>query len=309
MEPGLLEHVDCILCERAAPYSVLRPAQYPPDITADGLAATYSASSEQVLFDQVVRCDQCSLVYLNPRVRADLIGRGYADAVDPTFVAQDACRIATFTTSLRRLARRHGLRPAETRILDVGCAGGAFPRAAADLGFQVVGVEPSAWLAAEGARRYGLDIRAGTLEELALPPASFDVVTLWDVIEHLPRPDLLLTEVRRLLRPDGLLVVNYPDLDGLVRRVMGWRWPFFLNVHLTYFTPATIRRLVLRHGFEPLGLEPHWQTLELGHVLRRAELVTRQLRLARRAVERLGLARLPVTYNLSQTLLVARRRA
>lgn len=306
----LVERVDCPLCKSPRPYQVLRPASYPGGVTKEEVAAAYSASSDQVLFDQVVRCDACKLIYLNPRARAELIEQGYARSVDPTFLTQDEGRIRTFKRSLRRLCGRQGLTPSrDVRVLDVGCAGGAFPKAAHDLGFSVVGVEPSAWLASEGRRRHGLDLRAGTLEQQDLPASSFDLVTMWDVIEHLTRPDRVLAEARRVLAPDGLLAVNYPDHDGLVRRLMGWRWPFFLSVHLIYFTPRTLTLLLEQAGFEVLWIEPHWQTLELGYVLRRAEPILGAARHVRALVERLGLSSAPFTYNLSQSLCLARRRA
>ncbi|MBF0626078.1 MAG: class I SAM-dependent methyltransferase [Magnetococcales bacterium] len=306
MEDGaLLESAPCPLCGTTE-FAVLEPAAYPPGLTRDRILAIYSASSATVLLDQLVRCSSCDLIHLTPRIRQDLILESYANAVDPAFIAQNPLRIRTFRRQLRRLADRHGL-PAGARVLDVGCAGGAFPKAAADLGFRVVGVEPSRWLAQQAAQTYGLDIRPGILEEQQFTPASFDMITLWDVIEHLTDPQGVLRQIHSLLAPSGLLVVNYPDHASLARRLLGDRWPFFLSVHLIYFTPVTLDRMLQINGFRVLEQRPYWQTLELGYALQRAAAGLRAFSFLGQGISLLGLDRLPLTYTMGQTLAVARK--
>jgi hypothetical protein len=152
-------------------------------VTADDLARLYSASSDHILMDQVVRCRNCDFQYVNPRLKPELIIEGYAAAEDPTFVAQNPQRIATFSRALSRIFGRLGQNAGNgRRLLDVGCAGGAFLVAARNFGFQPVGVEPSRWLADFGRRTYNVDIRDGILEPGMFPDESFDVISIWDVI-------------------------------------------------------------------------------------------------------------------------------
>ena len=303
----LIEEVDCPLCGGRR-YSVLREARYPEGLNERTVGEFYSASSDELLFDQLVRCDGCELIYLNPRIREDLILASYGDAEDPTFVTQNQQRIRSFKRSFSGLLRRQGLPPAGARVLDVGCAGGAFPEAANQLGCDVVGVEPSRWLSEHARATYGLDIRTGVLQDQELAPESFDVVTLWDVIEHLTQPRAVLGCARELLKSSGLLVVNFPDWDGLMRRVLRDRWPFLLSVHLVYFSPETLKRFLWECGFEVIEVRPYFQTLELGYVLKRAEPYAPLTGLARRVVTKLGLDALPFTYNLAQSQVVARKR-
>jgi SAM-dependent methyltransferase len=302
-----LEEPDCPLCG-ARHYIVLQPAKYADGVSEKSLRQAFSASSDHVLMDQLVQCDDCSLVYLNPRIPQEIILDGYKDAVDPTFVRQNEQRLKTFKRSLRRLASRYGLEAnADTHVLDVGCAGGAFPKAAADLGFSVVGVEPSAWLAEQGRQAYGLDIRAGVLGEQDFADASFDLITLWDVIEHLTAPHEVVDDIRRLLKDDGLLVVNYPDYGSLMRRLLGAKWPFFLSVHLIYFTPQTILRFLEARGFAVAEVRPFWQTLELGYAMERGAAYFSAVGLLAKATRLIGLQRLPLRYNMGQSFLVARK--
>jgi SAM-dependent methyltransferase len=301
----LFRTVPCPLCG-SHEFDTRRAAQYPPSVDPEELKQIFHASSDHVLLDQVVQCRACSLVYVNPQIRPDLILSGYAEAEDPLFVAQNDARILAFEKTLRTILRRQGLSGQGKRMLDVGCASGACLVAARQLGFDVVGVEPSVWMAAFGRRTFGLDIRDGILEPGMFPPASFDVVTLWDVLEHIPRPHETLLLIRSLLKPGGLLVVNYPDIASIVARLLGRRWPFWLSVHLLYYTPKTIAAQLERAGFSPLWRAPFWMILPLGYVARRAAPYSALLKGLPVVADALRLSRLPIRYNMGQTLVVSR---
>jgi SAM-dependent methyltransferase len=268
----------------------------------------FRASSDHVLLDQVVRCRTCSLIYVNPQLRPEHILASYVEAEDSTFVAQNDARIAAFRRVLRTILRRQRISGKGKRVLDVGCAGGAFLVAARELGFAGVGIVPNRWLAAWGRRTYGLDIREGALAPGTFRPQSFDVITLWDVLEHLAHPHETLSEIRRLLRADGILVVNYPDVASSAARVLGTRWPFWLSVHLLYYTPKTITAQLERAGFSALWRQPFWMTLPCGYIARRAAPYSPRLAALPRLVDRMRLARVSIRYNMGQTLVVARVR-
>lgn len=303
---GTLERVDCPICG-PRDYRVLRQASYPAGLDEVQLLEVYRSSGDRRLMDQLVSCRGCNLVYLNPRVRSDLILRSYAEAIDPVFFEQNTERIRTFGRALRPMIRRFALVPERTRILDVGSAGGAFPKAATDLGFKVVGIEPSLWLCEQGHKAYNVDLRPGHLVDQGFADASFDIVTLWDVLEHMTNPGRELCEIRRVLRPGGLLIVNIPDSGSLASRLLGERWPFLLSVHLYYFTLPTLTRYLRLHGFEVLEMKPFWQTLSLGYALRRAIPCFGLFSVAEKAVRALRLDRLPLTYTMGQSTVVARR--
>ena len=306
--PDFLEEVKCPNCN-ASTFNVLRPSQYAESLSKKELLEIYSASSDHALQDSLVECRKCNLVYLNPRVRQDLILESYASAVDPQFVGQNQHRISTFSRSIDYLVSNHGLKVTqETKVLDVGCASGAFPKAAADAGLSVIGVEPSKWLSEQGRINYGLDIRTGILSDHNFQSLNFDLVTLWDVIEHLTDPTEVVADIHRLLKPSGLLVVNYPDYASWARRILGYKWPFFLNVHLIYFTPKTITTFLESRGFEVIEIKPFWQTLQLGYVLKRASSYFRIFGLLEKLIGKIGLYRLPLRYNMGQSLLIARKR-
>ena len=104
---SLFETIPCPLCGHAG-FDVVKKAKHSGDLTADQLRQAFSASSSYKLLDQVVRCHNCDLHYVNPRPNPDLIIDSYAQAEDATFVAQNDERIRTFTKILRKVLRMEG---------------------------------------------------------------------------------------------------------------------------------------------------------------------------------------------------------
>lgn len=135
-------------------------------------------------------------------------------------------------------------------VLDVGCNVGLFLVEAEKAGYQCLGVEPIREYAEVGIQQFGLDVRIAYLEALQLPSASFDVVTLYDVVEHVPDPCALLREVRRILKPDGLLVLQSPNLGSVMADFCRAKWPWLLPPdHLFHFTATTFAALAEKAGF------------------------------------------------------------
>lgn len=299
-----LEHVRC-LCG-ADDYDVVYDARGSHDVGHEtALAEKFRASGDELLIDRLVRCRRCSLQYINPRLRSDIVLSGYSQGEDPTYVSQLRARERTFAASLKQIEDAVG-RPG--RLLDVGTAAGAFVAAARDRGWDAEGCEPNAWLADWGARHYGIRIRRGDLLQQDYPEGSFDVITLWDVIEHTTDPAAVLERCRRLLKPRGVLVVNYPDIGSWIARLLGRRWLFLTSVHLYYFNRRTIREALQRSGYAVETVRPHIQRLELDYILFRGSVLSSTLsRVARAVIRPLRLAHVQVPYWLGQTFVIGRR--
>ena len=135
----LFEEIACPLCG-SPDYIVVQAARYPATLDEHQLKQIFRAASDDVLWDQVVRCAVCELVYINPRPRTELILAGYSAAEDPLFAAQNEARIRGFRKTLEGVLKRLRISPQGKRVLDVGCAGGAFLVAARDMGFAVTGI-------------------------------------------------------------------------------------------------------------------------------------------------------------------------
>jgi len=247
--------------------------------------------------------------YLNPRPNDEIVLKSYSDAVDPTFVAQNPNRIVSFTKALRNVLGDLQWPDGKGRsYLDIGCAGGASLVAARSLGFSVQGVEPSHWLANYGRTNYNIDVRDGILKPGMFPEASYDIITMWDVLEHIPEPGPVLDLIHSLLRPGGVLLLSYPDIASITQRLLGDRWPFWLSVHLNYYVPATIQRQVEQANFNVLRFRPYWMTLPLGYALSRAVPYFKPVALLQKVVEGVGLGNASFTYNMGQTLVLSRKK-
>ena len=298
-----LEKVVCNLCGADDPETVYE-ARYEAGTRRD-LVRTFRASGDELLIDRLVRCRRCGLEYVSPRPAGGDIVAAYADGDDPAYVSQVEARERTFAGALARIEK---LQPRKGRLLDVGTAAGAFLGAARARGWEVEGCEPNRWLAEWGSRHYGVAIRPGELFDQDYPAGSFDVVTLWDVIEHTPDPARVVRRIGELLKPGGLLIVNYPDRGSWIARLLGRRWPFLSSVHLYYFKRPTLARMLEGHGFEVAQQRPHVQWLELDYLLGRGEVVSAPLsRWSRAVARRLGMARRQVPYWIGQTFVAAHR--
>ncbi len=205
----------------------------------------------------LVECKQCSLIYLNPRPIPSEIGIYYpATNYHPYLPAID-----DEPSWFRRLDRRFGLykrcQEVSRRVkitgdlLDVGCATGIFLEGMRQRGWQVKGVELNAEVAQYARQRLKLDVLAGSLEEAHYPTACFDLVTLWDVLEHVYDPKETLQEIARLLRPGGWLVFSLPDPDCIEARWLGPYWAGWdMPRHLQLFRRNVLQRLLMETGFE-----------------------------------------------------------
>ncbi|MFQ5719283.1 MAG: class I SAM-dependent methyltransferase [Acidobacteriota bacterium] len=202
----------------------------------------------------VNRCSGCGLDHVNPRLRPDLLAHHYAahDLYVDLRGPQLAARRAYFAETLDAIeaaCREPSGEDTPRRLLDVACSEGTFIALARERGWETEGIEISAPAAAHGRDILGLPIRTGRLEDTHYPDAAFDIVTVQSFLEHSEDPVRLLTEVRRVLRPGGLLYANVCNGRSLAARLAKANWyNYDPVVHLNYFSPATLRRLARTAG-------------------------------------------------------------
>lgn len=233
-------------------------------------------------------CDSCGVTFVSPRPSAERLiaevydegywtstaprERGYAD-----YRADAELYRRTFRRRLRAL--RH-LLPKPGRALDVGCASGPWVEVLLEAGWDAYGLEPSATIARSAREVLGERLIEGTLESARLAAESFDLITLWDVIEHLPAPVEALCRVRDLLAPGGRVVIETQDVASPVARLAGRRWHHFKHrEHLVHFSPQTLEGSLERAGLRLLDLRRRGA----GKFVRGEFLVERSARLHRRA--------------------------
>jgi 2-polyprenyl-3-methyl-5-hydroxy-6-metoxy-1,4-benzoquinol methylase len=202
----------------------------------------------------VRRCRRCGMGWVSPRLgeaelaaiyQADSYWRshspktlGYSD-----YRADERLYLDTFRKRLG-FALRDG--PTGGRALDVGFAAGFCMAVLRERGFETYGVEVSETIGSHARDHFGFDtLHFGTLQSAPYDEHSFDLITMWDVVEHVPDPRALLSKAAALLKPGGLLVLETQDIDSRFARVLGPRWHHYKHAeHIYHFTPATVRTLL-----------------------------------------------------------------
>ncbi len=238
--------VNCSLCGRND-FSVRYPATLNGN-QAVNVEAFRCTSHTYGHHPQIVQCANCGFVYANPRWGEDDLLAAYTAVEDQTYVSERVGRELTFRKHLQHLQKWTG--PGNGRaLLDVGAYIGVFVEVAQAAGWQATGVEPSDWAAAE-AQRHGLNVIVGTQDAPELHGRQFDVVTMWDVIEHVDDPAAEMAKAYRLLKPGGWLVVHTMDVDSAFSRLMGGRWPWYMDMHMHYFSQQTMRQMLTQVGFD-----------------------------------------------------------
>lgn len=204
------------------------------------------------MFDTIRKCEECGLRFVNP------LGDFRGENETEEYFLQDYLPLhqSNWENSLaeRRahleMIRSHFSLPARPRLLDVGCALGFMLAQAKAAGWEAVGVETSEFAARYASEHNDCEVYHGTLQHAGFRAGSFDVVTLMDVIEHVPEPRDLMADVYRVLHPHGIIFLTTPNFASIFVRLYGRNaYGIGPDEHVTYFQPATIKRLLRTSGF------------------------------------------------------------
>lgn len=211
---------------------------------------------------EIWRCGQCGLIFPNPMPVPRQTAQHYEMPAEEYFQHHDLARKEE--DAIKLLAEAESLIAGRGRLLDIGAGRGDLLRMAVRQGWRAVGLETSPSFAAHARRYSGADLRQTTLEENGFDAASFDVVLLAAVLEHLYNPAETIREIARVLRPGGVLFVDVPNEAGLYfragnlyQRLRGRKWvvnlaPTFSPFHVFGFTPKSLRTLLGKHGLSPV---------------------------------------------------------
>jgi 2-polyprenyl-3-methyl-5-hydroxy-6-metoxy-1,4-benzoquinol methylase len=229
----------------------------------------------------VVKCKDCGLIYTNPRPASQSIHLVYPSDYQPHHAKTTKKNSHFNRTQLRALREHWNYPPGKSsivaqwlswpillamkiksrnyvlfawqgsgKLLDYGCGGGGFMARMADLGWQVSGMDISPE-AVENCKKQGFDACVGANPQEQFAPETFDVVTLWHVLEHVPSSTQTLKQVNSVLKPKGKVVLGLPNVDSYLARWFGPYWfAYELPRHVTHFNKITITKLLERTGFK-----------------------------------------------------------
>jgi SAM-dependent methyltransferase len=245
------------------------------------------------------RCTACGMLSQWPTPSGAELLASYRAVEDPVYEAEKDNRYFTFRRVVRRLGPGGG-----QRLLDVGAYCGYFLDVAREHGYQPEGMELSRW-AAERARALGFPVHSDTLTDLAERHARYDVVTMWDVIEHMGDPRAELEAVFTLLAPGGRLYLSTIDAGSLTARLLGSRWPWLMDMHLHYFTHQTVTALLREAGFDVRRIDEYTHVVSSRYLLQKAAASIPRAAPGLRAVAGVVPSRWRIPVNLGDNMLVS----
>ena len=233
---------------------------------------------------RLVQCIECGLIFVNPRPAFDDLAPQYEQAyfhcAHPTFGGYEdyeGDRNDVLKTFARRIASLAALLPAaKPKALDVGCATGIFLEAATQAGWDVEGIDISSYAVSQ-AREKGMRARVGELSAAHYPDATFDVVTLWDIIEHVTEPSSVLAECERILKPGGLLAISTPDAGSPPANLLRGNWLGFRSIdeHLYFFSRASLAAMLVKANLEVVRSTSVGKYISLSRIIARLRYYTR----------------------------------
>lgn len=258
----MTEYVKCNLCDSDF-YDILYPSTLKKDdiLRPDDLACTNRGHG---FHHRIIRCKVCGLIYSNPRDDSGFLENFYRQVKDLPYDMVSAARKKTFKRTLLHLEKykyKEGM-----KLLDIGCYTGLFMNMARLRGWNVFGVEPSQWASNVGRETNKLMIANSTIFEVNKIADKFDVITMWDVLEHLSNPCLALKICHERLLADGIIAISTMRCQGLFYSLCGSRWPWFMRMHLYYFTIHTMTKMLEQTGFHIIHVRPYTHDTSLDYL-------------------------------------------
>jgi glycosyltransferase involved in cell wall biosynthesis/2-polyprenyl-3-methyl-5-hydroxy-6-metoxy-1,4-benzoquinol methylase len=204
---------------------------------------------------EVVRCQGCGLIYVDPIPESQSLFNHYDQAYyEPWLSSQAQARQRIWKERLHKLTRLKG---SKGRLLDVGSGCGFFMHEARQAGWEVYGTEVSDYAIVYAKQAFGLEIVKGELATANFPDAFFDAITLWHVLEHTSDPLKNLRASVRLLKPGGVLIVAVPNARAwvyeLAYRCLKFKRPkmfslSYREIHLYFFSCGVLRKMMEQAG-------------------------------------------------------------
>ncbi len=208
---------------------------------------------------EVMACTNrfCELMFAFPQLSGEELDAAYRQfyypASDTVFAPYENTPEEILRHTFAEATSMFG--PLEGRtLLDFGCGVGGLCRIGREYGLKTTGIEPDAFARQKAMTSGELNVYASVDElQAANPEARFDIITTWDVIEHLREPWKELEQLSRLLRPGGRLLLSTPNAGSLRARLQGDRWENMINpTHFYYFTRRSLRLALERAGISEI---------------------------------------------------------
>lgn len=230
-------------------------------------ATTFICSKDSL---DVVKCNNCFLIYVNPRLNAKEREKHYSEDYFTNWLKEKDIHINKRFRKRIKTIKKYKTNP---RILDVGCGAGFFLEVAKKEGWDIYGTEISEFASEYARCNLGLNVITGELQKIKFENEFFDVITLWHILEHIPYPLDFLSEILRIMKKDGILIIEVPNIGSYISSLVLEDWELLApKEHLFYFTEDTLKKLLEKVGFKIFKIESYLWTspfIIIYHILKR----------------------------------------
>lgn len=201
----------------------------------------------------IFSCTRCGVFFVFPQPTSDQIRKiyseNYFDRGNKYKSAVENTDNPNYRNDQIKVALLQKFTPTGT-VLDIGCALGGFLQVAQEAGYNVSGIEISKSAVHHIQKNKNLDVICGELISAGLPDGKYDIVTMWDVIEHLSDPISYIKEIQRILKPGGILALTTGDIRAVWPRLAKRHWQLMTPPqHLFFFHPQVIKSLLAQNNF------------------------------------------------------------
>ena len=235
----------CNLCH-AKEFELLFPGN-----VGDNVLARFS---QYAFYDDIYRCSRCKLVIQRQRHDIEIVGaflkeEKYLDeAIGELNLVEKQVQFGALIALMQRFTPLSG-----KDLLDVGANTGVFLSTVQALVGSAKGIEASTEAATAAREKFGLDVKAGLIAEADLEDDAFDIMTMFDVIEHLTDPSGDLAFLHRKIAPGGILFITTHDIETWFAKISGCQYPMLMYQHFFHFSPRTLSMMLENAGFRVLG--------------------------------------------------------
>ncbi len=205
---------------------------------------------------QIVQCQNCGAFRQNPYLVWEYLKDYYPDEAYSAYASINKADAKNWQLWINRHGVRKKLHAIEQvqkggRLLDIGCGAGAFLAEARRKGhWQPEGIEPNKFAADYVQKELGIPVHVGAFPDVSLPSQSYDVITMWNVLEHLYQPTESMYQVNTLLKTGGWVVFSLPNAESIEARIAKQYWSGWdLPRHLYVFSKTNIHQLLEKNGF------------------------------------------------------------
>lgn len=210
---------------------------------------------------QIVACNSCGFKFTNPRPEENDLGRYYKSE---DYVSHSNTKKGFINSTYQYVRKYTLLKKLQLiskfyrtgNILDIGCGTGEFLNTCKNAKWSTLGIEPDPDARKMAKDNYGLDVREEA-ELTNLEPQTFDIISMWHVLEHVPRLNERVEDLKRLIKPNGTIIIAVPNCNSLDAKKYKEHWAAYdVPRHLYHFTPSDIELLFKNHGLKVHSVLP-----------------------------------------------------